>query len=77
MGFNEAGRNSPMSTQKEGGGTAASRMTRQELIARLLRSNEHSSFEFTEEWLNSQWTRRLRTLLAQQQQQQEKAPDAN
>jgi hypothetical protein len=51
-------------------------MTRQELIARLLQSNEHFSFEFTEEWLNRQWTRRLRSLLAEQHQHQEEAPDA-
>jgi len=39
------------------------RLSRQELIARLLKSNEISSFQFSPAWLNKQWTRKLRALL--------------
>jgi hypothetical protein len=58
------------------GDPAVSQMTRQELIVGLLQSNEKGSFEFTEEWLNRQWTHRLRALLAEQRRTWEKAADA-
>jgi len=48
---------------KEGNGNAVLQMTRQELIERLLETNEHSSFQFTRDWLRKQWTSRLRALL--------------
>jgi hypothetical protein len=40
-----------------------SRMSRAELLHRLLELNETSTFRFTPAWLEKQWTRRLRSLL--------------
>jgi hypothetical protein len=40
-----------------------SRLTRPELISRLLQLSEASTFEFPPAWLRKQWTSRLRTLL--------------
>ena len=53
-----------MRPQKEPNALPVSQMTRRQLIEGLLRLNEHSSFQFTEDWLNKQWTYRLRALLA-------------
>jgi hypothetical protein len=50
-------------------------MSRRELIARLLESDETSSFQFSAAWLNKQWTSRLRSLLlATRRQRRELAP---
>jgi hypothetical protein len=48
---------------KEWDGRDIARLSRRELIARLLESDETSSFQFSAAWLHKQWTRRLRSLL--------------
>jgi len=53
------------------------RMTRAELLDRLLKLNETSTFRFTPAWLGKQWTRRLRSLLlASLRSRQEGRPEA-
>ena len=45
------------------------RLSRKELLRRLLESNKNATFQFTRAWLNKQWTQRLRSLLLATEQQ--------
>jgi hypothetical protein len=54
------------------------RMSREELVNELLKLNQGSTFQFTEDWLRRQWTHRLRSLLsASRRQHQPKEPTAS